>query len=169
MFGNNKECQSLNFYLNWHLSNKANMFAGCKLSSICQYQVYLCWCRNEWSLFNFHWHQMRKLHKENCNLSLQQCPFGKSMNEPLRLKYLPKLCITYILKDMYIFFFQTWTKFSAKLFNYSNKILNWMLLYQKQIYSYIPSPINIWKKVLTKAIWADKKWAGFWQISLYIK
>ena len=25
------------------------------------------------------------------------------------------------------------------------------------------------KKVLTKAIWADKKWAGFWQISLYIK
>ena len=104
-FGNNKECQSLNFYLNWHLSNKANMLAGCKLSSICQYQVYLCWCRNEWSLFNFHWHQMRKLHKENCNLSLQQCPFGKSMNEPLRLNYLPKLCITYILKDMYIFFF----------------------------------------------------------------
>ena len=31
---------------------------------------------------------------------------------------------------------------------------------------YIPSTINIWKKVLTKAIWADKKWAGFWQISL---
>ena len=24
---------------------------------------------------------------------------------------------------------------------------------------YIPSTINIWKKVLTKAIWADKKWA----------
>ena len=34
---------------------------------------------------------------------------------------------------------------------------------------YIPSTINIWKKVLTKAIWAVKKWAGFWQISLYIK
>ena len=34
---------------------------------------------------------------------------------------------------------------------------------------YIPSTINIWKKVLTKAIWAGKKWAGFWQISLYIK
>ena len=34
---------------------------------------------------------------------------------------------------------------------------------------YIPSTINIWKKVLTKPIWADKKWAGFWQISLYIK
>ena len=34
---------------------------------------------------------------------------------------------------------------------------------------YIPSTINIWKKVLTKAIWADKKWTGFWQISLYIK
>jgi hypothetical protein len=34
---------------------------------------------------------------------------------------------------------------------------------------YIPSTINICKKVLTKAIWADKKWAGFWQISLYIK
>ena len=33
---------------------------------------------------------------------------------------------------------------------------------------YIPSTINIWKKVLTKAIWADKKCAGFWQISLYI-
>ena len=33
---------------------------------------------------------------------------------------------------------------------------------------YIPSTINIWKKVLTKAIWAEKKWAGFWQISLYI-
>ena len=30
---------------------------------------------------------------------------------------------------------------------------------------YIPSTINIRKKVLTKAIWADKKWAGFWQIS----
>ena len=25
------------------------------------------------------------------------------------------------------------------------------------------------KKELTKAIWADKKWAGFWQISQYIK
>ena len=34
---------------------------------------------------------------------------------------------------------------------------------------YIPSTINIWKKVLTKAIWADKNLAGFWQISLYIK
>ena len=34
---------------------------------------------------------------------------------------------------------------------------------------YIPSTINIWKKVVTKAIWADTKWAGFWQISLYIK
>ena len=34
---------------------------------------------------------------------------------------------------------------------------------------YIPSTINIWKKVLNKAIWAGKKWAGFWQISLYIK
>ena len=34
---------------------------------------------------------------------------------------------------------------------------------------YISSTINIWKMVLTKAIWADKKWAGFWQISLYIK
>ena len=26
---------------------------------------------------------------------------------------------------------------------------------------YVPSTINIWKKVLTKAIWADKKWARF--------
>ena len=34
---------------------------------------------------------------------------------------------------------------------------------------YIPSTINIWKKVLTKAIWADKKWAGFWQISMYVR
>ena len=34
---------------------------------------------------------------------------------------------------------------------------------------YIPSSINIWKKVLTKAIWTDKKWAGFWQICQYIK
>ena len=34
---------------------------------------------------------------------------------------------------------------------------------------YIPSTINIWKEVFTWAIWADKKWAGFWQISLYIK
>ena len=25
------------------------------------------------------------------------------------------------------------------------------------------------KKVLTKAIWAEKKWAGFWKVSLYIK
>ena len=27
--------------------------------------------------------------------------------------------------------------------------------------------INIWEKVLTKAVRADKKWTGFWQISLY--
>ena len=33
---------------------------------------------------------------------------------------------------------------------------------------YIPSTINVWKKVFTKAIWADKKWAAFWQISLYL-
>ena len=26
---------------------------------------------------------------------------------------------------------------------------------------YIPSNINIWRKVLTKSIWADKKWADF--------
>ena len=32
----------------------------------------------------------------------------------------------------------------------------------------IPCTINIWKKMLNKAIWADKKWACFWQISLYI-
>ena len=25
------------------------------------------------------------------------------------------------------------------------------------------------KKVLTKAIWVNKKWTGFWQINLYIK
>ena len=29
--------------------------------------------------------------------------------------------------------------------------------------------INILKKVPNKAIWADKKWGGFWQISRYIK
>ena len=37
---------------------------------------------------------------------------------------------------------------------------------------YIPgSTINIWKKVLITYtdIWADKKWVGFWKISLYIK
>ena len=34
---------------------------------------------------------------------------------------------------------------------------------------YIPSTVNIWEKVLTKAILADKRWTGFWQISLYIK
>ena len=28
---------------------------------------------------------------------------------------------------------------------------------------YIPSTINVLKEVLTKAIWADKKWAGLWQ------
>ena len=32
----------------------------------------------------------------------------------------------------------------------------------KKYYKYV-------KKVPPKAIWADKKWAGFWQISLYIK
>ena len=31
---------------------------------------------------------------------------------------------------------------------------------------YIPNTINVWKKVHTKAIWADKKWTGFWQIRL---
>ena len=35
--------------------------------------------------------------------------------------------------------------------------------------SSIRSTLNIWKKVLTKVIWADEKWAGFWQISLCIK
>ena len=44
----------------------------------------------------------------------------------------------------------------------------WILVYIKPKL-YIPSSINIWKKVLTKAIWADKKWTGFCQISLYIK
>ena len=29
---------------------------------------------------------------------------------------------------------------------------------------YIPSTINIWEKALTKAIWADKKLTGLWQI-----
>ena len=34
---------------------------------------------------------------------------------------------------------------------------------------YIPSTINISRKLLSKTMWADKKWAGFGQISLYIK
>ena len=34
---------------------------------------------------------------------------------------------------------------------------------------YIPCIITIWKKVPTRAIWADKNWADFWQISLYIQ
>ena len=54
---------------------------------------------------------------------------------------------------------------------------NWIHCFKSSYYQnitsvsklYIPSTINIWKKVLTRAIWADKKWAGFWQISLYIK
>ena len=33
--------------------------------------------------------------------------------------------------------------------------------HQPQSYTYIPSTINIWKKVLTKAIRADKIWASF--------
>ena len=38
------------------------------------------------------------------------------------------------------------------------------------VYFFSPHPllINIWKKGLTKAIWVDKKWACFWQISLHI-
>ena len=54
---------------------------------------------------------------------------------------------------------------------------NWIYCFKSSYYQNftsisklcIPSTINIWKKVLTKAIWADKKWASFWQISLYIK
>ena len=34
---------------------------------------------------------------------------------------------------------------------------------------YIPSTISIWKRCSSKAIWADKKWACFWQISWNIK
>jgi hypothetical protein len=34
---------------------------------------------------------------------------------------------------------------------------------------YIPSAINTWRKLLSTDILADKEWAGFWQISLYIK
>ena len=41
-------------------------------------------------------------------------------------------------------------------------LLNWFEL----VYGWFT--INIWKMVLTKAIWANKKWAGFWQISQYI-
>ena len=32
---------------------------------------------------------------------------------------------------------------------------------------YIPSTINISRKLLSAAIWADKKLTGFWQFSLY--
>ena len=41
----------------------------------------------------------------------------------------------------------------------------WVLMPSPKLY--ISSTIDIWKKVLTKAIWAGKKWAGFWQISMY--
>ena len=34
---------------------------------------------------------------------------------------------------------------------------------------YIPSTINTWRKLLKTDIWADRKWASFWQICLYIK
>ena len=33
---------------------------------------------------------------------------------------------------------------------------------------YIPSTTNTWKRLYSTAIWADRKWAGFWQIILYI-
>ena len=33
---------------------------------------------------------------------------------------------------------------------------------------YILSIINTWKELLSAAIWADQKWAGFWQIYLLL-
>ena len=47
--------------------------------------------------------------------------------------------------------------------DYHNGFVSYLKAHSKL---YIPSTINIWKMVLTKAIWPDKKWAGFWQISL---
>ena len=49
---------------------------------------------------------------------------------------------------------------------YSTTSVTMIVVKQKKISQlhlklYIPSSINIWKKVLTKANWADKKWAGF--------
>ena len=52
-------------------------------------------------------------------------------------------------------------------FNQQSTLVLTKLKYDPKLY--IPSTINIWKKVLTKAIYATKKWTGFWQISLYIK
>jgi hypothetical protein len=34
---------------------------------------------------------------------------------------------------------------------------------------YIPSTINTEKGLLITAIWADRKWAGFWQVTLNLK
>ena len=38
-----------------------------------------------------------------------------------------------------------------------------------EIKIYIPSTINISRKLVSIAIWADKTWAGFRQIYLYIQ
>ena len=42
------------------------------------------------------------------------------------------------------------------------------LLTKSQSYTSQVCTINILKKVLTKAIWADKKWTGFWQNTLFV-
>ena len=45
-----------------------------------------------------------------------------------------------------------------------------LLLRESEPKLYIPSNIyKPFKKLLCKAIWADKRWAGFWQVSLYNK
>ena len=47
-------------------------------------------------------------------------------------------------------------------------IRNWKLQFISWPKLYIPSTKNISRTLLSTAIWAGKKWAGFWQISLYI-
>ena len=78
-------------------------------------------------------------------------------------------CLSFNRPRVYYNLNQISTRTSTFCYTYSKFFWNWTISFGLYPKLYIPSTINIWKKLLTKAIWADKKWAGFWQISLYIK
>ena len=48
--------------------------------------------------------------------------------------------------------------------NHDDVILEWYPSWLS-----IPSTINTEKELLRTAVWADTRWAGFWQTCLYIK
>ena len=136
----------------------------------CTCTVYFC-SESIFTLYTYIWWTLQDLNKGSIKESWEHGFFVWTSDQILII-FMTKLGITTTV--IWKVFWSWWGFFRSHLDNNVHSLncmhhlmamhqpIAWIQSYTSQVHKHS-------KKVLTKAIWADKKWAGFWQISLYIK